>query len=86
MKAKILSPEEAEELGLKRASAIIGQSVVMAGKTKEDPGKIVEKQIMRENGEKELVFMAEERKAYFKKKGNFEEYIGQFKKIPRGIK
>ena len=86
MKAKILSPKQAEELGLKRPSAIVGRSVVMVGDSKDDPGRKIEEQLIRENGEKELIFMSKERKAYFKNKGNFKEYIKQFSKIPRGVK
>ena len=82
MKAKILSPIQAEELGLKKPrNAIIGVGTV--GGEKEE---ISERQIIRENGEIELIFMSKERKAYFKNKGNFIEYIKQFNKIPKGLK
>jgi len=85
MKAKILSPKQAEELGLKKPS-IVGQSVVITKDSKDSPERIIEKQIIRENGEKELIFMSNERKAYFKNKGNFKDYIKQFNKIPKNVK
>jgi len=86
MKAKILNSEQAEALGLKKPSAIIGRSVIMVGKSKEDPGKIVEEQIIRENHKKELIFMSNERKQELKSKKQLTAYLKQFDKIPRGLK
>ena len=83
---KIISFEEALKAGLTNER---GSGIAAAGFVgREENGKqiVSEKTILKANGEIELVFMSDERKEYFKKKGNLQEYLKQFKKIPRGIK
>ena len=87
---KIISKEEAVKLGLTEEKTDRGLGFIAAscvGK-KEKDGSIteVERVLLKANGDKELVFISEERKADFKNKGMLKDYIKQFKKIPENVK
>ena len=90
IRAKILTPEQAEKLGLKKSvkksgSGVKGVGIVVQGKQGEE-GKLVEEMILRDNGKLELIFMDPERKKQLKNKRQFSKYLKQFKEIPRGLK
>lgn len=83
---KIISVKEAIKAGLTNEK---GFGVVAAGVVvREENGKqtVSEKTIIKANGEIELVFMSEERKAEFKREGTLKDYVSQFKKIPENVK
>jgi hypothetical protein len=86
---KILSPKQAEKLGLKKKEKGFGRnfgvSSIVSGKHGE-PGKLQEQFIITENNKKELIFMSDERKQELKSRRQFSNYIKQFNKIPRGLK
>ena len=50
------------------------------------PERILEKHIIKENGDKELLFMSDERKEDFKRKNTLKDYVKQFKKIAENVK
>ena len=83
---KIISLEEAKRLGLtgnkqiEKGNSVFGTMVVMK-KNDNNPDELMEKSIIKENGKRELIFIHKERKEYFKKKKNFEDYLNQFEKI-----
>ncbi len=82
---KIISREEAVRLGMAEEKENKGEGVVMAGVVakKEKDGSIteVERSIIKANGDKELVFMKEERRIDLDSRGDFLKYLDQFKKI-----
>lgn len=77
--AKIITKEEAEKLGLTREkrSGIAAAGCVMSGK-KGEKGEVVERTIIRENGEFEMTFMAEERKKELRDRNELADYLNQF--------
>jgi len=87
---KIITREEAVRFGLTEDQEDTGSGdsgALCVGKKESDGSvTIVEKSIFKKNGEKELIFMTEERKAHFKRKGSLKKYIKQFKKIPKNVK
>lgn len=90
IRAKVLSQQEAERLGLKKLTkksglGIKGVGCVIQGKEGEE-GKLMEEIILWENRSLELVFMDPERKKELKSRRQFSNYLKQFKKIPRGLK
>ncbi len=90
IRVNILTPQQAEKLGLKKTSQNSGSGIkavgcIVEGKHGEE-GKIVEQMILRENNETELIFMEKEREKDLKNRGQFSEYVKQFKKIPEELK
>ncbi len=86
---RILTPKQAELLGLKEPSKQKGSGltavgmVVSGGENKQT--KIMEKSIIKDD-KKELIFMDPERKQDLKNRRQFSEYMKQFDKIPEELK
>ena len=84
---KIISKEQSVKLGIVennqeevKGGGVVAVSVV--GKKEED-GSVteVERINIKANGDKELIFMTEERRADLDSRGGFLKYLNQFKKI-----
>lgn len=83
---EIITKEEAIVLGIltyddKSGEAIAGAGCIASGKIGQAPDKFLEKVIFKKNGEKELIFMHEERKEELKKRNQLANYLNQFDKI-----
>jgi len=88
---KLISKEQAIKLGLEKnpkkqkGKSGFGIGIIVQGGDGK-PERIIEKHLIKQNGEKELIFMSNERKADFKNKGNLKDYVKQFKKVPENVK
>ena len=86
---RILTPEQAELLGLKEPNKQKGGGLIAIGTVvsggKNKPTKIMEKSIIK-NNKRELIFMDPERRQELKNRRQFSEYLKQFDKIPKELK
>ncbi|HEY0090416.1 MAG TPA: hypothetical protein VGB37_16320 [Candidatus Lokiarchaeia archaeon] len=80
---KIISKKEAIKLGLakREGEAVSIAASFVASKGPDGKEIIVEKSILKLNGEKEIIFISEDRKKDLLKQEEFENYLNQFNKI-----
>ena len=90
MKAKILTSETAELLGLKKKeekgfhNKFIGGGAVAS--MKDGVETLHENYTVTENNKRVLIFMSKERIKYLKERKKFSKYMKQFDKIPKEVK